>query len=307
MKKIAVIFAGQGAQFPGMGKDFYESCAPSKEIYDLAGDVRSLCFEGTKELLSRTEHTQPCVYTTSMAIWAAVQTILKENNCTVRGMAGFSLGECGAVTAAGLFSFEMGLSLVRARARWMAEDAGGKGGMCAVMGDASVVEQLAREAAVCGMVLPVNYNSPKQTVVSADHKGLERFLSLCGEHRLRAVPLSVSGPFHSPLLRPAADRLRDLLDTLSLGEMGCPVYGNLDGTPHTADTVIERLSAQVMSPVRWETTIRNMIADGMDFFLEIGPGKTLTGLMKKIDPGVTALSIDSVGTLEILQQKIKGE
>ena len=304
MKKIAVLFAGQGAQFPGMGKDFYDSYPKSKKIYDFAEDVRSLCFEGTEELLGRTEHTQPCVYTTSMAIWAAVQDVLEENHCAAQGMAGFSLGECSAVTAAGLFPFETGLTFVRDRARWMAEDAGGRGGMCAVMGDVAVVEQLAREASVCGMVLPVNYNCPKQTVVSADLLGMERFLALCGSHKLRAVPLRVSGPFHSPILAPAADKLRGLLGALPLEKMRCPVYGNLDGTPHTADTVVERLSAQVMSPVRWETTIRNMLADGMDFFLEIGPGKTLTGLMKKIKPDVTALSMDSVGALEILKQQI---
>ncbi len=306
MKKLAILFAGQGSQYSGMGRDFYDSCPESRAVFDAAGqEIQTLCFTGTPEELGKTEHTQPCVYTVSMAVWAAVQPALLDAGHPADGMAGFSLGECSAVTAAGLFPFTDGLEVVRSRARLMAEAADGRGGMCAVLADTETVEALAREADEAGMVIPVNYNTPRQTVVSADHAGMERFLALCEERRVRAIPLPVSGPFHSPLLRQASDVMYALLSGLPLHGMNLPVYGNLDGKSYGADNIPERLSSQIMCPVRWEATIRNMIGDGFDFFVEIGPGKTLTGFMKKIAPDVPALCVDTAEALDTLKQMVK--
>lgn len=296
--KIAVVFSGQGAQKPGMGRSLYEGDPAARAVMDKAPtEILRYCFEGSEEDLSRTDITQPCIYTVSMGAFAALENRLA-GRAGIAMTAGFSLGEYSALTAAGVFGFDEGLSLVSDRGRWMEEAAEGRGGMCAVIGKLEKVLECVESAAESGMVLPVNYNCPGQTVVAGEHAALAAFESAASGAGLRVVRLKVSGPFHSPLMAPVADRLSARLEIMDLRAPSFPVYSNVTSAPMDPAELRSLISRQVMSPVRWETAVRGMLADGADCFLEVGVGSTLCGFLRRIDRSVPAFAIEDMESLD---------
>ena len=227
--KIAAVFSGQGAQKAGMGKSFYENSKAAKDILDsIPSRMLEYCFEGSDEELSRTEITQPCLYAVSCAGAAALNEAFVENGLEISMAAGFSLGEYSALCFGGVFSFSDGFEIVSNRGRWMAEAVGdGKSGMAAVIGTIDKINEAVEYASNAGMILPVNYNSPKQTVVAGENAALAKFTEKASEMGLRVVPLSVSGAFHSPLMSGAADKLKDLLSNYQLNSPRIPIYSNV--------------------------------------------------------------------------------
>lgn len=291
MSKIAFVFSGQGAQAPGMGKDLYDCSPAAKAVFDLADSIRpgtsQQCFEGTQEELNVTINTQPCLFACDLAAAKAAQERGIQPDCA----AGFSLGEAAAVAFSGMLTEAEAFSMVCKRAELMNEAAQkNPGAMAAVMKlSPQQVETL------CGPIenaWPVNYNSPKQTVVAASADTIDQVVEAASAQRGRAVKLAVSGAFHSPLMHSAADGLREYLASISLREEKLPVYANLTAEPYGEDKK-ETMAAQCENPVRWQKTIENMIANGVDTFIEVGVGKTLAGLIKKINPEVTVYQIEN--------------
>lgn len=299
--KVALVYAGQGAQFVGMGKELYDSSEAARRIFDLAGeDIKQACFEGPEELLNRTDMTQPCIYTAEVAAYAALTDGYEGNTQFV--MAGFSLGEYAALTAAGVFSFEQGLELVRLRGQWMQEAGGGNGGMAAMLGKLDAVEQCCKEAAGDGMCLPVNYNCPGQTVVSYDKEAGQRLAELARSYRLKCIPLKVGGPFHSPMMAPVAEKIEEYLDQMALKAPTCPLYSNVTARPMDKEEMGDLIRRQVMSPVLWEQTVRNMAEDGVEAFVELGPGKVLRGLIKKTIPQAALYGAEDAQSLQAVRE-----
>lgn len=291
MSKIAFVFSGQGAQAPGMGKELYDCSPAAKAVFDLADSLRpgtsQQCFEGTQEELNVTINTQPCLFACDLAAAKAAQERGIQPDCA----AGFSLGEAAAVAFSGMLTEAEAFSMVCKRAELMNEAAQkNPGAMAAVMKlSPQQVETL------CGPIenaWPVNYNSPKQTVVAASADTIDQVVEAASAQRGRAVKLAVSGAFHSPLMHSAADGLREYLASVSLREEKLPVYANLTAEPYGEDKK-ETMAAQCENPVRWQKTIENMIANGVDTFIEVGVGKTLAGLIKKINPEVTVYQIEN--------------
>lgn len=291
MSKIAFVFSGQGAQAPGMGKELYDCSPAAKAVFDLADSIRpgtsQQCFEGTQEELNVTINTQPCLFACDLAAAKAAQERGIQPDCA----AGFSLGEAAAVAFSGMLTEAEAFSMVCKRAELMNEAAQkNPGAMAAVMKlSPQQVETL------CGPIenaWPVNYNSPKQTVVAASTDTIDQVVEAASAQRGRAVKLAVSGAFHSPLMHSAADGLREYLASVSLREERLPVYANLTAEPYGEDKK-ETMAAQCENPVRWQKTIENMIANGVDTFIEVGVGKTLAGLIKKINPEVTVYQIEN--------------
>lgn len=291
MSKIAFVFSGQGAQAPGMGKELYDCSPAAKAVFDLADSIRpgtsQQCFEGTQEELNVTINTQPCLFACDLAAAKAAQERGIQPDCA----AGFSLGEAAAVAFSGMLTEAEAFSMVCKRAELMNEAAQkNPGAMAAVMKlSPQQVETL------CGPIenaWPVNYNSPKQTVVAASADTIDQVVEAASAQRGRAVKLAVSGAFHSPLMHSAADGLREYLASVSLREERLPVYANLTAEPYGEDKK-ETMAAQCENPVRWQKTIEKMIANGVDTFIEVGVGKTLAGLIKKINPEVTVYQIEN--------------
>ena len=291
MSKIAFVFSGQGAQAPGMGKELYDCSPAAKAVFDLADSIRpgtsQQCFEGTQEELNVTINTQPCLFACDLAAAKAAQERGIQPDCA----AGFSLGEAAAVAFSGMLTEAEAFSMVCKRAELMNEAAQkNPGAMAAVMKlSPQQVETL------CGPIenaWPVNYNSPKQTVVAASADTIDQVVEAASAQRGRAVKLAVIGAFHSPLMHSAAAGLREYLASISLREEKLPVYANLTAEPYGEDKK-ETMAAQCENPVRWQKTIENMIANGVDTFIEVGVGKTLAGLIKKINPEVTVYQIEN--------------
>lgn len=330
--KIGLLFAGQGAQYTGMGKSLYEYSKEAKRVFDLAGrEVQEWCFEGTKELLRQTNITQPCIYTVSMAAYEAFLEELSKldedmiNQIEMEGMAGFSLGEYAALTAGGAVrSFETGLNITRQRGAWMNEagkDADGesRGGMIAAFGERGVILECVEASREGGILEGVNFNSPVQTVVAGDKEALERFKQRAKERgHIKAVPLSVGTAFHSPMMEPAVPKLRELLLASDLKRPTVKVYSNVTGKDvmdgcqgEEGQWIAEVMAKQAKSPVYWQETIENMAADGISAFIEIGPGNTLCGLVKKINHELITMHIEDEETLketmDTLKSLISGE
>ena len=293
--KIAFLFAGQGAQYPGMGKDLYETSPAAKKIFDEAGeDIKRLCFFGSQEELNRTENTQPCVYTMTMAAYAA----LSEKGVTPSYMAGFSLGEYAALTASGVFSFADGLELVKQRGAWMTEAGSGKGGMAASVGDNEMTEAVVASLQKDFRIWCVNFNCPGQIVVAGEHAALEAFAAAAKEKGLRSIPLSVSGPFHSAFMEPVVPKLKGALEKIPLAPPKIPVISNVTARPLSFDTLLDLVPRQAASPVKWQDTVLYLKEQGVDTVIEIGPGKTLSGLCRKIDKSLSIFRAENAETLE---------
>lgn len=315
--KIGIVFAGQGAQYSGMGKDLYDSYPQAKEIFDLAGDqIKEWCFEGDAGTLKQTHVTQPTIYTVSMAAYKALLAELEKNGLSdkleIDAVAGFSLGEYSALTAAGVIpKISEGVEIVAQRGTLMQEagrdeDGNAKGTMAAALGKREKILDLVEQAREDGILEGVNFNSPKQTVVAGDKAAVARFAELAKENRIKAIPLSVSTAFHSPMMIPAAEKLKDVLRQAELKMPEITVYADVtaddimkdyDGGD-LKDYLVEIMAKQAMSPVYWEEIIRRFEADGVKAIIEVGPGTTLSGLTKKTCKEIAALNVENVETLQ---------
>lgn len=285
----AYVFPGQGAQFVGMGKDLYESDPKAKELFDEANDIlgyhiTDIMFEGTDEDLKQTKVTQPAVFLHS------VITALCLDDFKPDMVAGHSLGEFSALTAAGALSFEEGLRLVYARAMAMQKACeAAPSSMAAVIGMADdVIEKICAEVSKEGsVVVPANYNSPGQVVISGNVEAVKEACAKLKEAGAkRALPLAVGGAFHSPLMEMARVELAKAIEDAPVNQAICPVYQNVDALPHTDPSEIKaNLLKQLTAPVRWTQSVQHMLADGMTEFAECGPGTVLTGLIGRIMKG----------------------
>jgi len=293
--KVAYIFPGQGSQYVGMGRDLYDQFPEAKKYFDEADAIlgfplSGICFNGPEEELKQTKNTQPAIFLHSMALW----NVLKPTDAAM--VAGHSLGEYSALVAAGAMSFSDAIKLVRLRGELM-QKAGEEnpGTMAAVVGlEPNVVNEICRIASADGIVQPANFNSPGQIVISGSVPGVRKAMELAKERGAKLVKeLVVSGAFHSPLMQSAKDTLKEALDKTEIRDANIPVYANVTAKPVTrADEIRRLLFEQVTSAVRWEETIATMAADGAMKFVEIGPGKVLQGLVKRIVAGAEVLGID---------------
>ena len=304
MGKTAVIFPGQGAQYVGMAKDFYDSFEDSKKVFDEADDVldielKKICFEENDDI-NKTEYTQPAMVAAEVAIYEH----LKNAGLKADVFAGLSLGEYSALVAAGAMTLEDGIKTVRRRGILMQNEVPlGMGGMAAVIAmDADKIAEICENTP--GKVQIANYNCPGQIVISGEAEAVKAASAALAEAGAkRVIPLNVSGPFHSQMLVPAGEKLYDFLQDIKIADDFGPYYCNADAEEITdAAKVKELLKRQVYSSVRWQQTIENMIADGVDTFIEVGPGKTLTGFMKKINREVKSINIATVDDLAKLEE-----
>ena len=289
MGKVAFVFSGQGDQFPGMGKDLYEKYPVAKKIYDLCDEIRpgtsDQCFNGTEEELKETKNTQPCLY----AMELAAASVLMEKGITPDVVAGFSLGEVVAATVSGAFDNETGFRLVCKRGELMQSEAEKLDtSMAAVV--KLTPEQVRAVCSKYSDVYPVNFNCPGQITVSGLSSQMTAFFVDVKAAGGRAIPLKVKGAFHSPFMKAAAESFAEELKKAEVKERSITLYSNMTAEPY-ADDVVGLLSSQICSPVQWETIIRNMVSDGVDTFIEIGPGKTLTNMIQKISTDVKAVNI----------------
>lgn len=299
MGKIAFIFSGQGAQYSGMGKELYDFSPAAKAVYDMADSVREgtsrQCFEGSTEELCKTVNTQPCVFTADLAAaYALVERGIKPD-C----VAGFSLGEIAALAFSKMLSDEEAFKLVCKRGELMDKAATeNPGAMAAVM---KITPQQVEE--ICSKfdkTYPVNYNSPAQTVVATTSENADKFCEAVKEAGGRAKMLAVSGAFHSPFMAEAADGLAEYMESVDFSEPETVIYSDVTAKPYEGDYKA-LVKAQVESPVKWQTIVENMVADGVDTFIEVGVGKTLTGLVKRINVDVKAFKVDTPADIEALE------
>lgn len=304
MSKIAVIFPGQGAQYVGMAKDFYDNFEDSRKVFDVAEEaldieLKKICFEENDDI-NKTEYTQPAMVAAEVAIYEH----LKNAGLKADVFAGLSLGEYSALVAAGAMTLEDGIKTVRRRGILMQNEVPlGMGGMAAVIAmDADKIAEICENTP--GKVQIANYNCPGQIVISGEAEAVKAASAAMSEAGAkRVIPLNVSGPFHSQMLVPAGEKLYDFLQGVEIADDFVPYYCNADAEEITdAAKVKELLKRQVYSSVRWQQTIENMIADGVDTFIEVGPGKTLTGFMKKINREVKSINIATVDDLAKLEE-----
>mgnify|MGYP005884550995 CR=1 FL=1 len=307
--KLAVLYAGQGAQHPGMGKEFYEASPAFRAAFDSAAldfDLHRVCFEDPDGVLNQTEYTQPCM----VAFACGVTAVLAEKGVKPAYLAGLSLGEYSALQAAGVFTAKQAIELTAFRGRAMAEAAKGLDcGMTAVLGlDREKLSACCEQAAEAGCVQICNYNCPGQLVIGGEKAAVETAAALAKEKGARrCLPLKVSGPFHTPLMAPAGDALAERFRTVEFREPQIPVIFNCLGAERPDGAAIpELLVRQVQSSVYMEDSLRRMAAMGLDALVEIGPGKALSGFVKKTIPELPVYAVETAAELEQLTETIKG-
>jgi len=309
MSKLAFLFPGQASQYPGMGRNLAESFPESRAVFEQADaalgfSISKLCFEGSEEALRLTENTQPAILTVSVAAYRALET---------RGLApdfagGHSLGEYSALVAAAALDFSDAVRLVHRRGRYMQEAVpAGEGAMAAIMGLApSDVAEICKKAAGGEVVSPANLNSPEQIVISGSAGAVKRAVEIASQSGAkRAVMLSVSAPFHCALMQPAQQRLEPDLRAAKFSALRFPLITNVDAEAiQTGEEARDALIRQVTQPVRWLDSIREMIDSGVNIFVEVGPGKVLSGLLRQIDRSVRCVNVEDAASLQGALDKI---
>ena len=310
MKKIAFVFPGQGAQYVGMGKELVEKFKVANDVFEKAShslgyDMKKLCFEGPEEELKKTENTQPAILTVSIAAFE----VLKEHGLEPEIAAGLSLGEFSALVASGVMSFEDAVKVVKVRGKYMQEEVPlGVGTMAAFIGlDREKVIEACERASEFGIVEPANFNSPAQIVISGEVKAVEKAVEIGTElGAKRAMVLNVSAPFHSSMLKGAGEKLGIELDKIPLSDFSYPVVANVTAKYYDSNSSVkELLVRQVSSSVLWEDSVRTMVEDGVDTFVEVGPGRALSGFIKKISREVKLLNVGDIDSLEKTLKALK--
>jgi [acyl-carrier-protein] S-malonyltransferase len=304
---LCILCPGQGAQVVGMGRDFRAVSAAARGVYERANavlgfDLAKVCFEGPEDRLNQTDISQPAIYATSVACFSAAVEAGLIAPQSVKAAAGLSLGEYTALHLAGAFGFEDGLKLVAARGRYMQEAAlATPSGMVAILGgDEPTVAALCDQCAQGEALVPANFNSPGQIVVSGAAGACRRIAAAAEGKGLKAIALKVAGAFHSPLMRPAADLMRQELSGVAFAPPPVTVYANVTAAPHgSPESIKSLLVEQIVSPVRWEHSMRALLAQGPWRMVELSPGRTLTGMLKKID---RRLPVESLASADALQR-----
>jgi len=307
MSKTAFVFPGQGSQYPGMGKDLAENFPVARHIFEEADDalglkLSTICFAGSEDELKLTANTQPAILTTSIAVLRVVE---QETGLKADYLAGHSLGEYSALVCSGTLAFADAVRTVRARGTFMQDAVPvGTGTMAAMLSiEKDELEDICREAAQGEVVAPANFNSPGQIVIAGSTAAVNRAIEIAkGRGFRKSMLLPVSAPFHCALMQPAADRLSVVLDAVQLADMQLPVVANATAAPNREQEQVKPLLVtQVCAPVLWEQSVAAMIAEGVSRFVEIGPGKVLSGLVKRISKEVATANIGDLDSLKTQQ------